>query len=142
MGGYLQGHGARARRLERLRGHRRRRAGSSGALVTVDVERYGIYLADLNPTRGAEIAKTRPVVVVSRDEMNRYLDTIVVCPLTTKLHPRWRSRIPVTCARRKAEIAVDQIRTISKNRLNKRLHHLPVADAARIRRLIVEMYGE
>ena len=110
--------------------------------MTIQVERYGVYLADLNPTRVAEIAKTRPVVVVSRDEMNRYLDTIVVCPLTTKLHPRWRSRIPVTCARRKAEIAVDQIRTISKNRLNKRLHHLPVADAARIRRLIVEMYGE
>ena len=110
--------------------------------MTVDVERYGIYLADLNPTRGAEIAKTRPVVVVSREEMNRYLDTIVVCPLTTKLHPRWRSRIPVTCARRKAEIAVDQIRTISKDRLAKRLDRLPAADAARIRRLIVEMYGE
>ena len=110
--------------------------------MTIDVERYGIYLADLNPTRGAEIAKTRPVVVVSRDEMNRYLDTIVVCPLTTKLHPRWRSRIQVTCARRKAEIAVDQIRTISKGRLDKRLDHLSVADAARVRRLIVEMYGE
>jgi mRNA interferase MazF len=110
--------------------------------VTVDVERYGIYLADLNPTRGAEISKTRPVVVVSREEMNRHLDTIVVCPLTTKLHPRWRSRIPVTCARRKAEIAVDQIRTISKDRLGKRLDHLSVTDAARMRRLIVEMYGE
>ena len=110
--------------------------------MTIQVERYGIYLADLNPTRGAEIAKTRPVLVVSRDEMNQYLDTIVVCPLTTKLHPRWRSRIQVTCARRKAEIAVDQIRTISKDRLTKRLDHLSVADAARIRRLIVEMYGE
>jgi mRNA interferase MazF len=110
--------------------------------VTPDVERYAIYIADLNPTRGVEISKTRPVVVVSRDEMNRYLDTIVVCPLTTKLHPRWRSRIPVTCARRKAEIAVDQIRTISKDRLGKRLDHLPAADAARVRRLIVEMYGE
>jgi mRNA interferase MazF len=110
--------------------------------VTIDVERYGIYLADLNPTRGAEIAKTRPVAVVSREEMNRHLDTIVVCPLTTKLHPRWRSRISVTCARRKAEIAVDQIRTISKDRLGKRLDRLSVADAARMRRLIVEMYGE
>jgi mRNA interferase MazF len=110
--------------------------------VTVDVARYGIYLADLNPTRGAEIAKTRPVVVVSREEMNRHLDTIVVCPLTTKLHPRWRSRIPITCARRKAEIAVDQIRTISKDRLGRRLDHLSVANAARMRRLIVEMYGE
>ena len=110
--------------------------------MTLAVERYAIYLADLNPTRGAEIAKTRPVVVVSRNEMNQYLDTIVVCPLTTKLHPRWRSRIPVTCARRKAEIAVDQIRTISKDRLGKRLDHLSVADATRVRRLIVEMYGE
>ena len=110
--------------------------------MTIKVERYGICLAALNPARGAEIAKTRPVVVVSRDEMNRYLDTIVVCPLTTKLHPRWRSRIQVTCARRKAEIAVDQLRTISKGRLDKRLDHLSVADAARVRRLIVEMYGE
>lgn len=110
--------------------------------MTLAVERYGIYLADLNPTRGAAIAKTRTVVVVSRDEMNRYLDTIVVCPLTTKLHPRWRSRIPVICARRKAEIAVDQIRTISKDRLVKRLDNLSVSDAARVRRLIVEMYGE
>jgi mRNA interferase MazF len=110
--------------------------------VTIKVERYGIYLADLDPTRAEEIARTRPVVVVSRDEMNRYLDTIVVCPLTTKLHPRWRSRIQVTCARRKAEIAVDQIRTISKGRLDKRLGHLSVADLARVRRLIVEMYGE
>lgn len=110
--------------------------------MTVNVERYGVYLADLNPTRGAEIAKTRPVAVVSRDEMNRHLDTIVVCPLTTTLHPRWRSRIPVICARRKAEIAIDQIRTISKARLGKRLDRLSAADAARIRRLIVEMYGE
>ena len=106
------------------------------------VERYGIYLADLNPVRGSEIAKTRPVVVISQDEMNRYLDTVVVCPLTTKLHPRWRSRIPVPCTGQKAEIAVDQIRTISKGRLIKRLDKLATTDAAHLRRLIVEMYGE
>ena len=74
--------------------------------------------------------------------MNRNLDTIVVCPLTTKLHPRWRNRIPVSCVRRKAEITVDQIRTISKNRVVKRLDELSAADAARVRRLIAEMYGE
>ena len=110
--------------------------------MTIAVERYTIYLAALNPTRGAEIAKTRPVVVISRDEMNRHLDTIVICPLTSKLHPRWRSRIQVTCARRKAEVAVDQIRTISKDRLVKRLDDLSAADAARLRRMIIEMYGE
>lgn len=105
-------------------------------------ERYTIYVADLDPTQGSEIAKTRPVVVVSRDAMNRYLDTVVVCPLTTKRHPRWRSRIQVTCARRKAEIAVDQIRTISRNRLGKRLDRLSAAHASQLRQLITEMYGE
>lgn len=106
------------------------------------VERYLIYLADLDPTRGGEIAKTRPVVVVSRDEMNRHLATVVVCPLTTKLHRRWRSRVQVMCAGRPAEIAVDQIRTISKEGLLKKLDALGRHDAARVRRLISELYAE
>lgn len=106
------------------------------------VGRYGVYLAGLDPARGSEIAKTRPVVVVSQDQMNRHLDTVVVCPLTTKLHPRWRTRIQVACAGRKAEIAVDQIRTVSKERLGKRIDGLAPAVAAQVRRLITDMYGE
>ena len=106
------------------------------------VERYGVYLADLDPTRGREISKTRPVVVVSRDDMNRLLATVVVCPLTTKLHPRWRSRVQTVCAGHKAEIAVDQIRTVSKDRLGRRLDALEPATAGQLRRLIAEMYGE
>lgn len=106
------------------------------------IERYGIYLANLDPTRGREIAKTRPVVVVSLDAMNRHLDTVVACPLTTRRHPSWRSRIPCACAGRRAEIAVDQIRTISKERLGRRLDRLAPALAAQLRRLITEMYGE
>ena len=85
------------------------------------LERYGIYPADFDPTRGREISKTRPVVVVSLDAMNRHLDTVVVCPLTTRLHPRWRSRIQCACAGRRAEVAVDQIRTVSKERLGRRV---------------------
>ncbi len=110
--------------------------------MTREVERYGIYLADLNPTRGSEIAKTRPVVIVSSDAMNRNLDTVVVCPLTSRLHPRWRSRIQTPCAGRKAEVAVDQIRTISKERLRNRVDRLHPSLAAQLRQLIVEMYGE
>lgn len=103
--------------------------------------RYGIYFAALDPTVGREIAKTRPVVVVSMEAMNRHAETVVVCPLTTKLHPAWRSRIQVRCAGKPAEIAVDQIRTLSTLRLVKKVDVLPVADAARLRELIVEMYG-
>ena len=104
-------------------------------------ERYAIYLADLNPTRGAEIQKTRPVVVVSHAAMNRHLDTIVVCPLTRSLHPRWRSRLSCRCEGQPAEIAVDQIRAISKDRIQKRLDRLEPALEADLRALIVEMYG-
>ena len=103
--------------------------------------RYGIYVAALDPTVGREIAKTRPVVVVSMDAMNRHAETVVVCPLTTKLHATWRSRIQVRCVGKPAEIAVDQIRTISTLRLVKKVDALAMADAARLRELIVEMYG-
>ena len=74
--------------------------------------------------------------------MNQHLDTVVVCPLTTKLHPLWRSRIQIVCARKKAEIALDQIRTLSKERLGKRIDWLDPSTAAQLRHFITEMYGE
>jgi len=110
-------------------------------MVKSKIERYAIYFANLNPTRGAEIAKTRPVVVISQDAMNRFLDTVVVCPLTSKRHPRWRSRIPCMCSGRKAEIAVDQIRTISKERLQKRVDRISSVVSAQLREIVIEMYG-
>ena len=110
--------------------------------MAVFPQRHAIYMADLDPAVGGEIRKVRPVVVVSRNEMNRFLDTVVVCPLTSVLHPRWRGRLQVRCDGKDAEIAVDQIRTISKRRLRQRLDRLPAADCAELRRLVTEMYGE
>jgi len=106
------------------------------------ISRYEVYLANLDPTIGSEIRKTRPVVLVSDDAMNKALETVVVCPLTSKLHPAWRSRIQIQCAGKPAEIAVDQIRTISKRRLIKKLDKLVSQDATLLRQLITEMYGE
>ena len=110
--------------------------------MAVFPQRYVIYVADLDPAVGGESRKVRPVVVVSRNEMNRFLDTVVVCPLTSVLHPRWRGRLQVRCAGKDAEVAVDKIRTISKRRLRQRLDRLPAADCAQLRRLVTEMYGE
>jgi mRNA interferase MazF len=73
--------------------------------------------------------------------MNRNLETIVVCPLTTKLHPTWRSRLQIDCAGKAAEIAIDQIRTISQQRLKQKIDRLSDESAARLRQLVVEMYG-
>ncbi len=108
----------------------------------MDIKRYDIYFADLNPAMGSEIQKVHPVVVISQDEMNKYLDTVVICPLTSELHPRWRTRIQIKCANKNAEIAVDQIRTISKQRLKNRLDQLSDIKAAQLRKLITDMYGE
>ena len=62
--------------------------------------------------------------------MNQFLDTVVVCPLTSVLHPRWRGRRPIHCAGKDAEVAVDQIRTISKQRLKKQLDSLSAEESA------------
>ena len=104
-------------------------------------KRYDIYFADLNPTVGGEIKKIRPVIIVSRDEMNKHLETVVVCPLTSRLHPSWRSRLQIVCAGKNSEIAVDQIRTISKRRLKKKIDRISDEEAAQLKRIITEMYG-
>ena len=106
------------------------------------MKRYEVRWAQLDPAQGAEMAKTRPVVIVSLDALNAVLKTVTVCPLTTQLLPTWRSRLGVRVARQAAEVAVDQIRTLSKARLGAKLGALSEADAAALRRLITEMYGE
>ncbi|MGI8546334.1 MAG: type II toxin-antitoxin system PemK/MazF family toxin [Gemmatimonadaceae bacterium] len=106
------------------------------------MKRYDIRWAALDPTQGSEMTQTHPVVIVSLDVLNDVLQTVTVCPLTTQLHPTWRSRLQVRCDREPAEIAADQIRTISKSRLDRRLGTLSARDAAALRRLLTEMYGE
>ena len=108
----------------------------------MSIKRYEIYFADLNPTIGSEIKKIRPVVIISQEEMNKYLETVVVCPLTSKLHTQWRTRLQIKCLNKKAEIAVDQIRTISKQRLKNKIDTLSNINAAQLRKLITDMYGE
>jgi mRNA interferase MazF len=106
------------------------------------IKRYEIYLADLNPTIGSEIKKTRPVVVISQDLMNQNLETIVICPITSKLHPKWRSRIQFECIGKDAEIAVDQIRTISKQRVKKKIDKLTPEKVLELKQILFEMYAE
>lgn len=106
------------------------------------MKRYEILWAHLDPTVGAEMAKTRPVVIVSLDALNDRLQTVVVCPLTSQLHPNWRTRVEIRVAKRRAEIAVDQIRTMAKARLGKKLGALTPTNASALRRLITKMYGD
>ena len=105
------------------------------------IERYSVYWVDLDPVQGSEIAKTKPAVVISDDTMNSLLGTLVVCPLTSRLHPRWPSRIQASVGGKSAEIAVDQIRAIDKSRVREKLDALDDGVAAEIRHIITAMYG-
>lgn len=106
------------------------------------MKRYDVRWAALDPARGAEMAKTRPVVIVSLNALTDQLQTVTVCPVTSQLHPAWRTRLGVRVGGRNAEIVVDQIRTINKARIGKRIGTLNESDAGALRRLITEMYGE
>lgn len=105
-------------------------------------KRYEVRWAILDPARGSGMAKTRPVVIVSLDELNKRLETVTICPVTSQLHPAWRCRLPIQCAGRSAEIAVDQIRTVSKSRLGSKIGSFSNDEASALRRLITEMFGE
>ena len=105
-------------------------------------KRYAIHWVALDPARGSELRKTRPGVIVSLDALNLALETVVLCPLTSQLHPDWRTRLSVKVAGKAAEIAVDQIRTVSKSRLGKKLGMLSTRDSAALRRVLGEMYAD
>ncbi|MFH0879896.1 MAG: type II toxin-antitoxin system PemK/MazF family toxin [Lentisphaerota bacterium] len=106
------------------------------------MKRYELRWASLDPVQGSEMAKTRPVVIISLDALNERLQTVTVCPLTSQLHPDWRCRLQIKSGSQIADIAVDQIRTISKSRLGAKIGVLSDRDASSLRRLITEMFGE
>ena len=105
------------------------------------MKRYELYLARLAPVEGTEMGKTRMVVIVSDDLRNQALPNVVCCPLTSQLHPGWRSRLQIRCGNQRAEIAVDRIRVLSKSRFERRIGRLSAADAKQLRLLIAEMYA-
>ena len=84
------------------------------------VKRFEIYLINLDPTIGSEIQKTRPCLIVSPDEMNRHIATVIVAPMTTKGR-RYPTRIACQFDGKTGQIVLDQLRTVDKRRLIKRL---------------------
>ena len=102
--------------------------------------RFGVYLVRLDPTVGREIAKSRPCAVVSPDEINRNLDTVIIAPMTTA-HKRYPSRVPCKFGGKEGQIALDQLRTVDRSRLVKHLGDLDSSTAARIVRTLLEMFG-
>ena len=88
--------------------------------MAVVVNRFDVYLTNLDPTVGSEIKKTRPCLIVSPDEMNRHIRTVIVAPMTTagKDYP---TRVSCTFIKKRGQIVLDQLRTLDKTRLVKKL---------------------
>lgn len=105
------------------------------------ISRFDVYLVSLDPTQGHEIRKTRPCVVISPDEMNHHIGTVIVAPMTTKGRD-YPTRIPLTFQRKKGQIVLDQIRTVDKTRLVKRLGKLDANTAAKTLAVLQEMFAE
>jgi len=93
-------------------------------VAPVAVTRGDVFLVELDPTRGAEIRKTRPCVVVSPDELNRHVATFLVAPLTTGSHA-YPFRIPCAFQGKTGHVVLDQVRTVDRERLIRRIGALP-----------------
>ena len=105
----------------------------------VAVSRFDVFLVSLDPTVGAEIKKTRPCVIISPDEMNRHISTVVVAPMTSKGNS-YPSRIGLTFQGKRGQVVLDQIRTVDKARLVKRLGSLPDPTAKVVSQRLVELF--
>lgn len=99
-----------------------------------------VWLVSLDPTRGAEMQKTRPCVVVSPDEMNRHLRTVIVAPMTTS-ERRYATRVPLTFRGNPGEVALDQLRTVDRQRMLKKVGNISPSAAQTVSSVLVEMFA-
>ncbi len=104
------------------------------------VERFGVYLVALDPTVGSEISKSRPCVVISPDEMNRHIRTVIVAPLTTA-RKKYPTRVGCKFGGKSGEVVLDQVRTVDKSRLVKRLGTLDAPTGTKVLQVLREMFA-
>lgn len=105
----------------------------------MEINQYQIVLVNLDPTIGSEIKKTRPCVVISPDEMNKYLRTIIVAPMTTTSR-KYPTRIEVKHDKKIGWIVIDQIRTIDKHRIVRDLGRLSQPEIKELKSVIKETF--
>ncbi len=105
----------------------------------MEVKRFDVFLVVLDPTLGNEIKKTRPCIVISPDEMNRHISTVIVAPMATKGRG-YPTRVPCLFHGKKGQVVLDQIRTVDKVRLTKKLGKLGASYTDQIHRVLAEMF--
>jgi mRNA interferase MazF len=105
----------------------------------MEVKQYQIVLVNLDPTVGSEIKKTRPCVVISPNEMNRYLQTIVIAPMTSS-SKEYPTRVPLVHRKKACWAVLDQIRTIDRQRIIKHQGTLSANEIIQVKQILKETY--
>ena len=108
--------------------------------MVTEVKRFDVCLVDLDPTQGFEIKKTRPCLVVSPDEMNQHIKTVIVAPMTTIIKKNYPTRITVSFQGKSGQIVLDQIRTIDKSRVIRSIGSITPKTARQVSDVLVEMF--
>lgn len=104
-------------------------------------KRFDVYLVNLDPTIGSEIQKTRPCVIVSPDESNRFISTVIIAPMTSRGNS-YPTRVHCKFQKKKGQIVLDQLRTVDKKRLVKRLGRLISSEQQKVLEVLAEMFAE
>jgi mRNA interferase MazF len=105
------------------------------------VKRFDVYLVNLDPTIGSEVKKTRPCLIISPDVMNRYIATVIIAPMTTKGRP-YPTRVECSFQGKDGQIVLDQIRTVDKVRLVRKLGRIDEPTQAEVLTVLAELFAE
>lgn len=105
----------------------------------MEISQYEIVLVNLDPTVGSEIKKTRPCVVISPNEMNKFLNTIVIAPMTSSSRP-YPTRVEVQTNNKKGWVVIDQIRTVDRKRITKIFGKLSVNEIIEVKNVLKETF--
>jgi len=102
--------------------------------------RFEVYYVNLDPTIGSEIKKTRPCVIISPNEMNNNISTVIIAPITSKLR-NYPTRVPCKVENRQGQVVLDQIRTVDKLRLIEKIDILNKVTQTKVSSILVEMFS-
>jgi mRNA interferase MazF len=105
------------------------------------IHRFDVYLVNLDPTLGKEIQKTRPCLIISPEEMNKYIATVIIAPMTTKGRD-YPTRVSCIFEGKDGQIVLDQIRTVDKSRLVKKLGKISASIQKEVLVVLAEMFAE
>lgn len=109
-------------------------------MVARPPQRDEVWLVSLDPTQGVETKKTRPCLVLSPDEMNQHLRTVVVAPMTTVVRP-YPTRVPIRFQGKQGQVALDQLRAVDRQRLMRKLGRAAASTAQAASAALIEMFS-